>query len=210
MNDFSSSNYERRTRVSDGKVEYVDTALVRGSKEGDLAAFQRLFEKYHRRVYNLVYRMVGNDQDASDLTQEVFIRVYNSLHLLKSEEAFFTWVRTVALNIVRDHFRKVGRTIKADSLDEKFDLGEGEVQREVEDWSSNPERQFDKKDMQESVQRAISSLSEEHRSVIVLHHIEGMDVKEISAALHVPIGTVKSRLARARDELKRKLGHFVA
>ncbi|HEY3297350.1 MAG TPA: sigma-70 family RNA polymerase sigma factor [Armatimonadota bacterium] len=197
--------------MNDGKAtEFVDTALIHETRTGDPAAFKRLFDKYHRRVYNLIYRMVGNDQDASDLTQEVFVRVYNSLHLLKSEGAFFSWVRTVATNICRDHFRKMGRSIKTDSLDQKIDLEEGEVQREIEDWSANPERELEKKDLQEAVQKAISSLSEEHRTVIVLHHIEGMDISEISLTLHVPVGTVKSRLARARDELKRKLGHFVA
>lgn len=201
---------ERKIRLSDGRVlEYVDTNLVRESKEGDLAAFQRLFDKYHRRVYNLVYRMVGNEQDASDLTQEVFVRVYNSLHLLKNEEAFFTWVRTVAVNICRDHFRKIGRTVRTDSLDEKINLGDGEVEREIEDWSANPERLFEKNDLKDAVQRAVISLSEDHREVVVLHHIEGMDIKDIAKLLHVPTGTVKSRLARAREELKRKLGHYV-
>jgi len=195
--------------VSDEVMEYVDTDLVRDSKEGGIAAFQKLFDKYHKRVYNLIYRMVGNDQDAADLTQEVFIRVYNSLHLLRSEEAFYAWVRTVATNICRDHFRKIGRRIKADSLDEKIGFDDGEIQREVTDWSGNPERLLEKKDLQDSVQRAIGSLSEEHRTVVVLHHIEGMDVKDIAETLRIPAGTVKSRLARARDELKRKLGHYV-
>lgn len=197
--------------MTDGKtVEYVDTNLIRETKEGSVEAFRQLFERYHKRVYNMIYRMVGNDQDAADLTQEVFLRVYNSLHLLKSEEAFFTWVRTVAINICRDHFRKVGRTIRTDSLDQTIDLEDGEVQREVVDWSANPERLLEKKDFQESVQRAISSLSEEHRIVVILHHIEGMDVKDIADRLHVPVGTVKSRLARGRDDLKRKLGQYVA
>ena len=210
-NDIASFKYERQMQVSDRRsVEYVDTDLVRLTKQGDVAAFHRLFDKYQKRVYNLVYRMVGNDDDAADLTQEVFIKVYNSLHLLKSEEAFFTWVRTVATNVCRDQFRKKGRTIKADSLDEKIALEDGEVQRDVIDWSNNPERELEQKDTQETVQRAISSLSEEHRAVIVLHHIEGMDVSEIAQALQIPSGTVKSRLSRARDELKRKLGHLIA
>ena len=193
-----------------GDLKYADSALVKETRNGDIAAFERLFNKYQKRVFNLVYRMVGNEPDAADLTQEVFVRVYNSLHLLKSEEAFFTWVRTVALNICRDHFRKRGRTIKADSLDERIEIGDGEVEREVEDWSSNPEMLLEKRDVQQAVQRAINSLSEEHRAVIVLHHIEGMDVSEIARQLSLPEGTVKSRLARARNELKRKLGHYVA
>jgi len=201
---------KERTDLDDGKTPgYVDTNLVRETKEGDIAAFQRLFDKYNKRVYNLIYRMVGNEPDAADLTQDVFVRVYNSLHLLKSEEAFFSWVRVVSVNICRDHFRKIGRTIKTSSLDEKVTLEDDEVERQVEDWSSNPERLLDKKELRNAVQTAITGLSEEHRSVVILHHIEGMNVKEIAKVLQLPSGTVKSRLARAREELKRKLGHYV-
>jgi RNA polymerase sigma-70 factor (ECF subfamily) len=192
-----------------GDAEVLDSDLVRETRKGDIQAFQRLFEKYQKRVYNLIYRMVGNEADAADLTQEVFVRVYNSLHLLRSEDAFFGWVRVMATNIVRDHFRKVGRTIRAESLDEKVKLDEGEVDREVEDWSHNPEQVVEKQELRSSVQRAINTLSEEQRVVVALHHIEGMDVKEIAEILHIPVGTVKSRLSRAREDLKRKLGHYV-
>ena len=194
-----------RTDAQDG-----DRDLATEAGAGDTAVFERLFNRYQKRVYNLVYRMVGNEQDAADLTQEVFVRVYNSLSTLRSEEAFLPWVRTIALNICRDHFRKSGRTLRADSLDKRMSVEEGEVEREVEDWSSNPERVFAKKDVQETVQRAINSLSQERRAVVVLHHIEGMDVKDIARELRLPVGTVKSRLARARDDLKRKLAHLVS
>ena len=190
-------------------IEYVDTDLVRDTKQGDIAAFERLFGKYQKRVYNLIYRMVGNETDAADLTQDVFVRVYNSLGRLKSEEAFFAWVRTVATNICRDHYRKMGRSIRACSLDEKVSLDDGEVEKEVADASGDPERLLERQDLQEAVQRAINSLSEEHRTLVVLHHIEGMDLKDIARELGIPVGTAKSRLARARDELKRKLGHYV-
>jgi len=153
---------------------------------------------------------VGNETDAADLTQDVFVRVYNSLNRLKSEEAFFAWVRTVAINICRDHFRKKARRIKACSLDEKVSLDDGEVEKEVEDSSGDPARLLERQDLQEAVQRTIDSLSEEHRTLVVLHHIEGMDLKDIARELGIPVGTAKSRLARARDELKRKLGHYIA
>ena len=195
--------------MADSDAEILDSDLVRETRKGDIEAFQRLFQKYHRRVYNLIYRMVGNEADAADLTQEVFVRVYNSLHNLRSDEAFYGWVRTVATNLTRDHFRKVGRTIRTESLDEKIRLDGGEVEREVEDWSHNPERVTEKKDLRNAVQKAISSLSEEQRTVVALHHIDGMDVKEIAEMLHIPTGTVKSRLSRAREDLKRKLGHYI-
>lgn len=190
-------------------AENTDTHLVKNTRDGDIESFETLFNKYNKRIYNLIYRMVGNEQDASDLTQETFIRVFNSMQNLRSDLSFSAWIRTVAINLTRDHFRKKGRTIKADSLDEKININDGEVDREVEDWSYNPEQMLEKKDLQTTVQRAISSLSPVHREVIVLHHIEGMDVVDIAKQLGIPVGTVKSRLARARDELKRKLGHYV-
>ena len=187
-----------------------DTELIEESKRGNTAAFEALFNRYQKRVYNLIYRMVGNEQDAADLTQDVFVRVYNSLHTLRAGEALIGWLRMVATNITRDHFRKTQRTIRADSLDAKIEFDDGEVEREVEDWSNNPERALDRKDTQEAVRRAMNSLSDEHRMVVAMHHIKGMDVKDIAKLLKVPTGTIKSRLARAREELKRKLGHYVA
>jgi len=191
-------------------VERLDSDLVKEARAGDVAAFERLFDRYQKRVYNLIYRMVGHEQDAADLTQEVFVRVYNSLHTLKTGEAFFGWVRAVAVNVCRDHFRKAGRTVQTASLDAKIPVADGEVEHEVEDWSANPERMLEKKDLQEAVKKAIGSLSDGHRTVVALHHIEGMDVRDIAKLLKVPVGTVKSRLARAREELKRKLSHYVA
>lgn len=197
-----------RVRVG-GLSERTDSELIEESKRGDTSAFEALFNRYQKRVYNLVYRMVGNEQDAADLTQEVFVRVYNSLHTLRSDQALVGWLRTVAVNLARDHFRKSARTIRADSLDSRIEFDDGEVAREVEDWSGNPERIFDRKDVQEAVRRALNSLSDDHRTVVAMHHIEDMDVKDIAKTLKVPTGTVKSRLARAREELKRKLGHYV-
>lgn len=195
--------------MTGGMSDRTDSELIERSKRGDHSAFEALFNRHQKRVYNLIYRMVGNEQDAADLTQEVFVRVYNSLHTLKTGEALLGWLRTVAVNITRDHVRKMARTIRAESLDSKVQLDDGEVEREIEDWSENPERTFHRKDMQEAVQRALNSLSDDHRTVVALHHIEGVDVKEIADMMKLPVGTVKSRLARAREELKRKLGHYV-
>lgn len=186
-----------------------DMDLVQRSREGDTAAFEILFNRYQKRIYNLIYRMVGNEQDAGDLTQDVFVRVYNSINTVRNDSSFSAWIRAVAINICRDFFRKRGRTIKADSIDAKISLEDGEVERQIEDWSYNPELLLEKKDLQDAVGRAVSSLSPQHKEVVVLHHMEGLDVNDIAAELRIPVGTVKSRLARARDELKRKLGHYV-
>ncbi|MHB1456912.1 MAG: RNA polymerase sigma factor [Armatimonadota bacterium] len=187
-----------------------DMTLVQRSREGDMSAFEMLFNRYQKRIYNLIYRMVGNEQDAGDLTQEVFVRVYNSINTVKSDSSFAAWIRTVAVNICRDFFRKRGRTIKADSIDATLNINGDEIERDIADWSHNPESMLEKKDLQDAVSKAILTLSQQHKEVVALHHIEGLDVNEIARDLKIPVGTVKSRLARAREELKRKLGHYVS
>jgi len=195
--------------VSDrGKVGYVDVDLVRRVKAGDLQALEQLFHRYQKRVYNIVYGIVGDENDAAELTQDVFVRVFESVGTLRAEQAFLTWLRRVAVNLCRDHLRKrLG--LRIESIDEKLSFEGEELDRELPDSSQDPARALDVKDTRQAVQRAIDSLSHEHRAVVTLHHIEGMNVEEIAGALGCPTGTVKSRLARAREELRRKLAPYV-
>jgi RNA polymerase sigma-70 factor, ECF subfamily len=190
------------------QVEYVDVDLVRRTKSGDTQAFEELFNRYQKRVYNIVYGMTGNASDAADLTQDVFVRVFDSIGSLRAEEAFFTWLRTIAINICRDHARKRPR-MKVESLDEKLSFDGEQLSREIADTSDGPARVFESKDTRKAVHRALDSLSDEHRVAVTLHHIEGMDVRDVAQALGCPVGTIKSRLARAREELKRKLAPYV-
>lgn len=196
--------------MSDGQtVEYVDTDLVRRAKQGDLAAFEELFNQHQKRVYNIVYGMVCNDNDAAELTQDVFVRVFRSIKSLRAEEAFFTWLRTTAVNMCRDHMRR-RNGVRIESLDEKILLNGGdELEREVPDKAANPAKVLEAKDTRRAVHTAIDMLSDEHRAVVTLHHLEGLDVQEIAQMLCCPVGTVKSRLARARDELRRRLTPYV-
>lgn len=200
---------QNRKSASAGAVDFPERELIRRGRRGDIAAYEEIFDRYRRRVYNLVYRMVANESDAADLTQEVFVKVFTTLPSLKSERAFPAWLRTVATNTVLDHLRR-RPNVPSESLDERTILGDDQsVEREIPSWSDNPERATETKTLQEAVQRAISSLEDDHRIVVVLHHIEGLDVQQIAKMLRVPEGTVKSRLARAREHLKRKLGGFV-
>jgi RNA polymerase sigma-70 factor, ECF subfamily len=189
-------------------TERVDVDRVRRTWNGDVASFEQLFDRYQKRVYNIVYGMVGNEGDAADLTQDVFVRVFNSIELLRADEAFLTWLRTVAVNICRDHARK-RPPVKIESLDEKISYDGESLTKEIIDTSSGPAGILETRETGQAVQRAIASLSEEHRVVVSLHHIEGMDVRDIAKSLGCPIGTIKSRLARAREELKRKLAPYV-
>lgn len=188
-------------------VEMVDVELVRRTKSGDVSAFEELFHRYQKRVYNIIIRLVSNEHDAADLTQEVFIKVYISIGKLRAEEAFFTWLKTVAINAARDHIRR--RPPRADSLNTGLRTDDVEAELEVPDKAAGPEKLLLDSDKEQAIRGAVASLSDEHRIVVALHHIEGMDLRDIAKLLGCPVGTIKSRLSRARDELRRKLGRYV-
>jgi RNA polymerase sigma-70 factor (ECF subfamily) len=183
--------------------------MIAAAKGGDLAAYERLFRKYNGRVYNLIYRMVGNADDACDLTQETFVRVYRALRSLKAVDFFLPWLWRVATNICRDHARRRGRR-QTWSLDSEITDEDGsKMSREIEDDSSDPLRLLRRAEVSERVQEAIGRLSEDRRIVVILHHIEDMPVNEIAEILSVPVGTVKSRLARARDDMSSMLEDLI-
>ncbi|MCC6443663.1 MAG: sigma-70 family RNA polymerase sigma factor [Armatimonadetes bacterium] len=185
-----------------------DAALVRQARSGDRRAFETLFNRYQGRIYNIVFQAVRNRADADDVTQEVFIQAFRMLPSLRAEGAFASWLYRIALNRARNWRRDhpQGRTV---SLSD-YTTGEEDIpERDLPDESPGPEDLFERKSARHSVQQAIATLSDDHREVIVLHHLEGLPVEEIASALGVAQGTVKSRLARARNELKRKLKPFV-
>ncbi|MGI6295629.1 MAG: RNA polymerase sigma factor [Armatimonadota bacterium] len=188
----------------------MDNELARRAQQGDLTAFEELFNRHHKRVYNIALRMLQNESDAADATQEVFVRAFRSINKLVSGEAFVTWLKTVAVNICRDVLRKRGK-VKLESLDApgKYDDGSN-AEKEIADWSSDPGKAAMKRSLQDSVQNAISSLKPDYREVVTLFYVDGADVAEISRITGSPEGTVKSRLARARAELKRKLEYIVS
>jgi RNA polymerase sigma-70 factor (ECF subfamily) len=189
--------------------ENPQTELVRRAQTGDLEAFERLFEQYQRGVYNLVYQMVRTESDAADLTQDVFLRAWRSLPRLEAPEAFTSWLYRIAANLARNWIRDNTR-VRVDSLDAPGAPGdEDSGPREVADYSGDPGSAVQTRAMQETVHRAIEGLSEDHRMVVTLHHIEGMPVEEIAQIMKCSVGTVKSRLSRAREHLRRKLTGFV-
>jgi RNA polymerase sigma-70 factor (ECF subfamily) len=183
---------------------------VRRAAKGDLDAFENLFRRHQKRVYNISLQMLSDESDAADATQEVFVRAFRSIAKLKSEAAFVSWLKTLTVNYCRDVLRRRMRTGIVESLDKPLDVGNGSpMRRDPEDWSGNPERAFARKDVSETVQKAISSLVPQYREVVALFYVDGAEVAEIAKILKCPVGTVKSRLARARGELKRKLAHLV-
>jgi RNA polymerase sigma-70 factor (ECF subfamily) len=182
---------------------------VRRAQRGEVDAFEQLFSHYQRGIYNLVFQMVHNEADAADLTQDVFVRAWKSLPRLEAPEAFPSWIYRVATNLSRNWIRDHSR-VRQESLDQPYSGDEEEGgRRELPDTRSDPGAVTLTRATQEAVQTAISGLSPDHRIVVTLHHLEGRPVEEIADIMHCSVGTVKSRLSRARDHLRRKLAGYV-
>jgi RNA polymerase sigma-70 factor (ECF subfamily) len=183
-------------------------ALVRRCVSGDAAAWQEIVQQYHRRIYNICYRFAGSPDDAADLTQEVFIKMYRTLKTFDGTRAsFMTWVTTVTRNLLVDHFRKGKYDRVTDSLDatpgnqdEGLSIGD-----QLEDQRADPEARVQSRETQKLVHGALQKLSPELREAVILRDLQDMDYKEIAVVLKVPEGTVKSRINRGRTELARLL-----
>ena len=183
-------------------------ALVGRARAGDQEALRLLYERHQRPIYNLVYRMVGREE-AADLTAEAFLRAFRGLKKLKTDEAFASWLRRVAVNLCLDHVkRKKLPTVSLDAARSQGDEGE-QSYLEVTEPGRGPEQRILSGELAEKVQQALLSLSPEHRAVIILHHLEGREVQEIAEIMKCSEGTVKSRLGRARENLRKMLEEYV-
>lgn len=178
-----------------------DKNLLERAKSSDISAFEQLIESYQIKIFNLALRMLGNYDDAGDLTQEVLIRIYKSIKNFKEQSSFSTWIYRITTNVCLDEIRK-RKNMKVISLDEEIKLDDGDIKRQVESDEPSPEEAAETGDLKKVVNDAIARLSEEHRIVIVLRDIQGFSYEEIAEMLKCPDGTVKSRINRARQALK--------
>lgn len=187
---------------------HLDNArLVARAYAGDQAAFRQLFERYSPLVYRIAYRMLGTPDDAADLTQDVFVRVYERLGSLKDGQAFQAWITRLAANMAHDRTRRRRPpTLSLDAPPLGLDTG---AEWALVDEAPGSEERVLAQELSAKVQGALLALSPDHRAVVILHHLEGLEVEAVSAALGVPPGTVKSRLSRARAELKRRLEGYL-
>jgi len=185
--------------------------LIEEAKHGSEEAFASLIDMYKRLVYNLAYQRTRNHDDAEDVAQEIFIKVWKSLHLFRGESAFSTWIAKIAINASLDYVRKSSRR-RTVSLT-KQDEDDGDVQAELPDTdvNVNPEEYAQRMEKIAAVRAAIDALGQDQRIVIVMRDIEGMSYEEIAAALDLEMGTVKSRINRARKHIKEFLinGNFL-
>ncbi len=188
-------------------METSDGGLVLRAREGDVEAFGELFRATHRRIYNFVLSMVSNADDAADLTQKAYVRAWASLKTLRADGAFLVWLHQIALNVVRDSRKRIERPMV--SLDATPEDGDASPALEIPDWSLEPGQVVLSEDTQAFVRRAVQRLPEIHRTVVAMHHLEGMEVTAIAEVLGISPGTVLSRLARAREALRKALDPLV-
>ena len=178
--------------------------LLEKAKAGDIAAFEELIEGYQKRIYNLAYRILGNYEDAGDMAQEALIRIFRSIANFKEQSYFSTWVYRITTNVCLDEIKK-RKNKKVISLDEEIRMEDGEMKRQIMSDDLQPDAAAELEELRTFVSDAINSLPEDQRLVITLRDIQGLSYEEISSVLDCPSGTVKSRINRARQALKKVL-----
>lgn len=188
-----------------------DFALIRSFQKGEDHAFDALVIRYRDRVFNLCLRFLGDYQEAEDTAQDVFVKTYRSLKKFRFESSFFTWLYRIVINSCKN---------KVKSLDYRFRKGEARIDLSEEsfkdfqnehraDSPKNPAADLENKEMMKALQKAINSLPSDQKSVVILRDIQGLSYEEITNITGFKLGTLKSRLSRARGSLREKLGDII-
>jgi len=175
-----------------------DTLLIEASLGGDTSAFGQLVEKYQLRLFNTICRVTSNREEAEDVVQEAFVQAYVKLSTFRQNSAFFTWLYRIAFNtaVSRGRRRKI---------DTSIDLTRERTGDEPVDDDENPEQRMERLERADQVQAGLARLSEEHRSILILRDMQDCTYEEIAEILNLAIGTVRSRIHRARVQLREEL-----
>ncbi len=180
-----------------------DGQLIRLCLAGERTAFDALAARHYRRVYNLVYRMLGNREEAEDVTQETFLRIHSRLDMFRQGGSFAAWVRRIATNLCIDSLRR--RREQAVSLDQQLESG---VEPADERAGSRPDERLAMGEDARRVVEAVGKLPARQRAVLVLRHIDGLKIDEIARTLKMPRGTVKTLLFRGRRAVRELVGEL--
>lgn len=185
----------------------IQKEVIQSCKAGDEKAFAEIVLHSQKKVFNIAYRMLGNLEEAKDLAQEVFITVFDSIKDLREEIKFDAWLTQITLNHCRNRWNYLKRRqyFNSDSLDDPVETEDRDVPRGIYDPSGNPETLYEKKMVQQLIQRGLQKLREDQRELLVLRDLQGFSYEEMGELLGLPEGTVKSKLHRARMDLKRVL-----
>jgi RNA polymerase sigma-70 factor (ECF subfamily) len=191
------------------KVEATgdELTLVHAAKAGDISAFEELVKRYDRNVFRIAQHITQNREDAEDVVQDAFLKAYTNLKQFQGQSKFYTWLVRIAVNEALMKLRR-RRPERMVSLDEDVKTEEDSVPREVADWSPNPEQQYNQAELKEILSKTIQGLPPSFRTVFVLRDVEGLSTEETAEALELSIPAVKSRLLRARLQLRERLSRF--
>ena len=190
-------------------VAFDDLELAAQAKQGDRAAFTELVNRYARNIFRLARHITKNDQDAEDVLQETFLKAYSRLEQFHGDSKFYTWLVRIGVNesLMKIRRRKDGKFV---ALDQELETAEGTLVKELPAGGENPEEHYGREEIRETLSRAIDGLADAYRTVFVLRDVDGLSTEETAQALELSVPAVKSRLLRARlqlrDKLKRILG----
>jgi RNA polymerase sigma-70 factor, ECF subfamily len=184
-----------------------ETALVAQAREGDTRAFGELVRRYEGKIFRLAQHVTQNREDAEDVLQETFMKAYEHLDQFQGNSKFYTWIVRIAVNQALMKLRR-RKSDKSVSLDETIDTGEDTIVREIAAWDEDPEQRFSRDELGEILDNAVQSLEPPYRSVFVLRDIEELSTEETAEALDLSVPAVKSRLLRARLQLREKLTRY--
>jgi len=184
-----------------------ELALVESAKAGDISAFEELVRRYDRNVFRIAQHITQNREDAEDVVQDAFLKAYGNLAQFQGQSKFYTWLVRIAVNeaLMKLRRRRPERTV---SLDQDVETDEDSIPREVADWSPNPEQQYSQAELRDILQKTIQGLPSGFRTVFVLRDVEGLSTEETAEALGLSIPAVKSRLLRARLQLRERLSKY--
>ena len=186
---------------------FDELPLVERARSGDDGAFTDLVTRYERKIFRLAKHITQNEEDAEDVLQETFLKAYSHLGEFQGNSKFYTWIVRIAVNesLMKLRKRKTDRTV---SLDESIDTGEETVVREIAVWEDSPEERYSQEELRGILEKAIDSLRPAFRTVFVLRDVEELSTEETAVALDLSVPAVKSRLLRARLQLREKLTRF--
>jgi len=177
----------------------TDEALVKAAQKGDMAAFEELVARHRDKIYARAFSMLRNEDDAIDLSQEAWVKGWQRLHQFQGDASFATWMTRIVINLCLDQLRKQKR-IKSESIDE-MNEETGGVERQMPVITPNPTEGLERSELRQRIDKALSQLSYEHRTVLILHEFEELEYKLIAKKMGCSIGTVMSRLFYARRKM---------
>jgi RNA polymerase sigma-70 factor, ECF subfamily len=184
-----------------------ELTLVHAAKAGDMSAFEKLVQRYDRNVFRIANHITRNTEDAEDVVQDAFLKAYQHLDRFQENSKFYTWLVRIAVNeaLMKLRRRKSDRTV---SIDQDVETEEDTIPREIADWSPNPEQLYGTDELRDILTKTIQGLPPSFRTVFVLRDVEGLSTEETAEALDLSVPAVKSRLLRARLQLRERLSRY--